>query len=204
MKLAWSSETSAALPNSTCCQHPKQGQHQQFVLYLELSGLVRNGVSVGGGQLARTGLSARTAALPFHPRRLVQVNLAAYCPGATLRQVIFAILCKQWQILRFVLSNKNSFLELTVWWPRTVCYQCFGKMSPLHLQTINAVRAGKKVSQVQGWKDCGHEKGFPRIGTYLPNYPASHARRPLPWSFVILVTFVTNYMLCIPVAYCFV
>ena len=84
------------------------------MLYLELSGLVCDGVSVGGGQLAWAGLSAWTATLPFYPGRLVQVYLAAYRPGATLRQVVFVVLYKQWQIFRFIL-NKNYCPHLTIW-----------------------------------------------------------------------------------------
>lgn len=71
-----------------------------WVLYLKLPGLVRDGVSVGGGQLAGAGLSPWTPTLAFHPRRLVQINLAAYCPGATLRKVLLVVLCKLIQIFR--------------------------------------------------------------------------------------------------------
>jgi hypothetical protein len=71
---------------------PALWQFLHWFAQLELSGLVRDGVSVGGGQLAWAGLSAWTATLPFYPGRLVQVYLAAYRPGATLRQVFFVVL----------------------------------------------------------------------------------------------------------------
>lgn len=70
---------------------PALWQFLHWLAQLELPGLVRNGVSVGGGQLAWAGLSTWTATLPFYPGRLVQVYLAAYRPGATLRQVVFVV-----------------------------------------------------------------------------------------------------------------
>jgi len=180
MEFACPSETWAALPNSTCCQQPKQDEHLTVYAVPWTVGscpwwCVRRWRTAGLGRIV--GLDSDTAVLPRASRTSLPCCIPSrgYTPAGLLRGSVQTMADFQIPSKQKLFPPFNSMV--------TPCclVHCFGEMSRLHFQTRNAVRTGKKVIQMKRGTALWSRQSFRWIGTYLPNYTASRPKRPLSW-----------------------
>ena len=148
MEVACSSDTWAALSNSTWCQHPKQDEHLTVYAVPWTVGscpwwCVRRWRTAGLDRIV--GLDSDTAVLPraSHTSLPCCIPSRGYTPAGHLRGSVQTMADFQIHSKQKLFPPFNSMV--------TPCclVHCFGEMSRLHFQARNAVRTGKKLIQIQ-------------------------------------------------------